>query len=96
MRHGVTKFGISQPPAKKPRVSEAEVELKASSTKLLAATLGHYADNAEHKKRFTKEIDDSKTVSTLLEDQLTFIGDLHPLIQMGLLVSEKFYRTKFQ
>ena len=89
-----SQFGISTPEKKK--VSEAEAELKDSSTKLLAATLGQFTSSADHKTRFSKEIKASKTVGNLLEGQLTFVGDLHPLVQMGLLVGEKFWRTKFE
>ena len=89
------QFGMSLPAPEKKKVSEAEAELKESSTKLLAATLGQFASSADHKTRFSKEINNSKTVSNLLEGQLTFVGDLHPLVQMGLLVGEKFWRTKF-
>ena len=94
-RNSNLSFGMNLPPAKKPKVSEAEKELKDSSVKLLAATLGQFSDNDEHKARFAKEVDSSKTVNSLLEDQLGFVGDLHPLIQITMLVGEKFYRTKF-
>ena len=90
-----SQFGMSLPPPEKKKVSEAEAELKESSTKLLAATLGQFASSADHKTRFSKELNDSKTVSNLLEGQLTFVGDLHPLVQMGMLIGEKFWRTKF-
>ena len=86
---------MSLPAPEKRKVSEAEAELKGSSTKLLAATLGQFASSADHKTRFSKELNDSKTVSNLLEGQLTFVGDLHPLVQMGMLIGEKFWRTKF-
>ena len=87
-------FGFSTPIQKKP-VSEAEKELKDSSHKLLGAVMGRFADNADHQKRFEKEVSTSKTVNSLVEQQLTFVGDLHPLLQTALLIGEKFYRTKF-
>ena len=86
-------FGISAPVQKKPP-SEAEKELKDSSTKLLGAVLGRFADSADHQQRFEKEVNSSKTVNSLIEEQLTFVADLHPLVQTTLLICEKFYRTK--
>ena len=87
-------FGFSAPVQKKP-VSEAEKELKDSSHKLLGAVMGRFAHNADHQKRFEKEVSTSKTVNSLVEQQLSFVGDLHPLLQTALLIGEKFYRTKF-
>ena len=86
-------FGISAPIQKKP-VSEAEKELRDSSHKLLGAALGRFADDADHKARFEKEVSTSKTLNSLVEQQLAFVGDLHPLAQTALLIGEKFFRTK--
>ena len=87
-------FGFSAPIQKKP-VSEAEKELKDSSHKLLGAIMGRFADNADHRQRFEKEVSTSKTVNSLVEQQLGFVGGLHPLVQTAMLIGEKFYRTKF-
>ena len=57
--------------------------------------MGKFADNADHKQRVEKEVNSSKTVNSLIETQLTFVGDLHPLLQTVMLIGEKFYRTKF-
>ena len=52
--------------------------------------MSRFADNADHKQRFEKEVSASKTVNQLVEQQLGFVGNLHPLAQTALLIGEKF------
>ena len=78
------------------RDQAAANEIKTSSTRLLTVGLSHLANDESHSSKFRQECEKSKAIDSLASEQLDWIPRLPKLAQLGLLLGEKFMRTKLE
>ena len=69
-------------------------EMETSTAELVKSSLGAFAKNENHAKKFRKEMTDSLAVNVLLSDHLGWVSKLPATIQLVTLIGEKWLRTR--
>ena len=92
------KVPKSQPSAEETLMSRKRMmcqqEIEQSTAGLLKSTLGHFAKNENHAKKFKIEMDNSPSVNALLADHLGWVSKLPSTAQLLTLIGEKWLRTR--
>ena len=71
----------------------AQQEIQDSSTSLVKSTLGKFARDDQHAKRFKVEVDKSVAIPELLKEHLGWVSSLPRSLQLATLIAEKYTRS---
>lgn len=72
----------------------AQTELEESAGQLVTSTACQLTKDEQHRKRLKTELDRSTAVPQLLQSHLGWVSSLPECMQLGVLLGEKWIRTR--